>query len=392
MKAKVMLLLLFAFGMTQAQNKPQPVKPGAKKAAAAKPKSDEGLFAELETSKGKIVLELEFVKTPVTVANFVSLAEGNNPQVSEKYKGKRFYDGLKFHRVIKDFMIQGGDPLGTGGGDPGYKFKDEITDLKHTGPGILSMANAGPGTNGSQFFITHKETSWLNGKHTVFGHVVSGQDVVNAIAQDDVINKVTIVRKGKAAKNFDAPKIFADYYATKAVDDQKQAEIAKKKAEEMAAAKKLADEKANATKALKKPYLDGLRATATPTDSGLAYKILKKGSGVKPVDGTEVYIYYAGYLEDGTLFDTNFEDISKEYGRFDANRAAQNGYKPFPFTAGNQNGLIPGFLEALGKMNYGDRLIAFIPSKLGYGEQGAGNVIPPNANIIFEIELVEKMP
>ncbi|RZJ67444.1 MAG: peptidylprolyl isomerase [Flavobacterium sp.] len=397
MKVKVMFLLLLAFGVTHAQNKPQPAKPKTAAKSAAKPavkpaNAGEGMFAEIETSKGKIVLELEFVKTPVTVANFVSLAEGNNPQVNEKYKGKRFYDGLKFHRVIKDFMIQGGDPLGTGGGDPGYKFKDEITDLKHTGPGTLSMANAGPGTNGSQFFITHKETSWLNGKHTVFGHVVTGQDVVNAIAQDDVINKVTIVRKGKAAKNFDAPKIFADYFANKSVDEKKQAEEAKRKADEAAAAKKIADEKANAVKAQKKPYLDGLRATAITTDSGLQYKILKKGQGIKPADGTQVYIYYAGYLEDGTLFDSNFEDIAKEYGRFDEQRAAGGGYKPFPFTAGNKSGLIPGFIEALEKMNLGDRLIAFIPSKLGYGEQGAGGVIPPNANIIFEIELVEKMP
>ncbi|NUY82441.1 peptidylprolyl isomerase [Flavobacterium sp. MAH-1] len=376
MKLKAMLFLLLSVTMMQAQNKKGTASP------AAKP--DEGIFAEIETSKGKILLQLEYQKTPVTVANFVSLAEGNNPMVAEKYKGKPFYDGLKFHRVIKDFMIQGGDPLGNGSGDPGYKFKDEIVaDLKHTGPGILSMANAGPGTNGSQFFITHKETSWLNGKHTVFGHVVTGQDVVNAIAQDDVINKVTIIRKGKEAKKFDAAKIFGNYFAQKSSED-------KKKAEEEAAAKKIADEKAATAKTAKKTFLDGIRATAMTTDSGLQYKIIKNGTGVKPADGTQVFIYYAGYLEDGSLFDSNFESVAKEYGRFDEARATQGGYKPFPFTAGNKSGLIPGFVEALEKMGFGDRLVAFIPSKLGYGEKGAGNVIPPNANIIFEIELVEK--
>ncbi|RZJ69782.1 peptidylprolyl isomerase [Flavobacterium sp.] len=363
MKLKAMLFLCLSIATMQAQNKPAPVKPTAKKAAATKTaSSDEGIFAEIETNKGKILLQLEFQKTPITVANFVSLAEGNNPMVAEKYKGKKFYDGLKFHRVIPDFMIQGGDPLGNGSGDPGYKFKDEIvSDLKHVGPGILSMANSGPETNGSQFFITHKETPWLNGKHTVFGHVVSGQNVVNAIAQEDVIQKVTIIRKGKEAKKFDAAKIFGSYFAEK-----------------------------DAAKIKKKAFLDGLRNTATTSETGLQYKIIKNGTGVKPADGTEVGVSYAGYLEDGSLFDTNFEAIAREYGKYDATRASQKGYDPFPFTAGSKSGLIPGFIEALEKMGFGDRLIAFIPAKLGYGERGAGGVIPPNANIIFEIEMTEK--
>ncbi len=171
---------------------------------------EDGLYAEMKTNKGTILLKLEFEATPLTVANFIGLAEGVIKN-DAKPLGTPFYDGLVFHRVIPNFMIQGGDPLGSGMGGPGYKFKDEIVDtLKHSGPGILSMANAGKGTNGSQFFITHVATDWLNGKHTVFGHVVTGQDVVNAIAIGDKIETVTIIRVGKDAKKFDAAKTFAE--------------------------------------------------------------------------------------------------------------------------------------------------------------------------------------
>merc|ERR1711991_914551 len=176
-------------------------------------KSDNSTInALIETNKGEIITELFFKQTPVTVANFISLSEGDNKEVSEQYKGKNYYDGLTFHRVIEDFMIQGGDPTGTGSGSPGYSFKDEIVEsLKHDSAGILSMANAGPGTNGSQFFITHKPTPWLDGKHSVFGHIVKGQNVVDSIAQGDVINDVTIKRIGTAAKNFDAAEVFNSY-------------------------------------------------------------------------------------------------------------------------------------------------------------------------------------
>lgn len=188
-------------------------------------KKVEGIFAEFNTSKGKITVQLEYQKTPITVANFMTLAEGKNSQITGALKGKPFYDGLKFHRVISDFMIQGGCPKGDGSGDPGYKFDDEfVADLKHSGKGILSMANAGPKTNGSQFFITHKATPHLDGRHTVFGHVTSGLDVVDKIVKDDVINTVKIIRIGKDAKKFNAEKVFTDYFAKKAEADKIEAE------------------------------------------------------------------------------------------------------------------------------------------------------------------------
>jgi peptidyl-prolyl cis-trans isomerase A (cyclophilin A) len=396
MKFKILLFAFVAMLSMQAQTKKKPV---AKNTAATKltmPK--EGIFANITTSKGLIVGVLEFQKTPVTVANFIALAEGKNTYVTtEKLKGKPFYDGLKFHRVIADFMIQGGDPDGNGSGGPGYAFKDEFDpSLVHDKGGILSMANSGPTTNGSQFFITHKETPWLNNKHTVFGHVVQGMDVVNKIVQDDKIISIAIIRKGALAKKFDAPKVFADYYANKAEDAKKQAladaENIKKQEAINAEAKRVYLEKYAPVIADKKVYLEGLKASSTTTPSGLAYKITEKGTGVKPADGATLYFHYAGYFEDGTMFDSSYEEVAKKYGKFDANRAAQNGYQPFPFQAGKKDGMIPGFLEGLGLLNFGDKAVIFIPSKLGYGEKGAGGIIPPNATLIFELEIMEKKP
>ncbi len=357
----------------------------------------EGIFATIATNKGDITIELEYKKAPITVANFIALAEGKNTFVTdEKLKGKPFFDGLKFHRVIKDFMIQGGDPSGNGSGGPGYTFKDEFTDLKHNKPGILSMANSGPTTNGSQFFITHKETPWLDGKHTVFGHVTQGMNVVNSIEQNDVITKITIVRKGALAQKFDAPKVFTDYFNNKSEDQKKQdllnTESKAKQAAILAQAKKVYLEKYGPVVTAKAAYLATIKATATTTSSGLTYKVVKKGNGIKPVDGSTFFFHYAGYFEDGTLFDSSYEEVSKEYGKFDANRAAQNGYQAFPFEAGRKEGMIPGFIEALALMSYGDKVVAFIPSKLAYGERGAGDVIAPNTNLIFELEMFEKQP
>ena len=401
MKFKVLFLLFFGITTSIYSQKTKKVV-GTKKPLVAfqklNPVANEGVFAEFETTKGKIVVILEYKKTPITVANFVSLIEGTNPFVTdEKLKGKPFYNGLKFHRVIKDFMIQGGDPAGNGSGGCGYSFKDEfVSDLKHDKGGILSMANSGPATNSSQFFITHKDTPWLDGKHTVFGHVVKGMDVINAIVQDDVILKVTVSRVGTEAKKFNASKVFSDYYANKAGDDVKQnaaqAEARAKQAAVDAEIKRLYDEKYGSVKAAKVAELVVIRATATKSETGLEYKIVQKGAGVKPADGANVFIHYAGYLEDGTLFDSSYEEVNKVCGKFDQNRASQNGYQPFPFQYGKKDGLIPGFIEGLNAMSFGDKAVVFIPSKLGYGEKGAGNVIPPNANIIFEIELLEGIP
>lgn len=343
----------------------------------------DGLYAQIETNKGIIIVQLEYEKAPITVANFVSLSEGKNEFITnENLKKRPFYDGLKFHRVIKDFMIQGGDPLGTGSGDTGCKFKDEFSDLKFDKGGVLAMANNGPSTNSSQFFITHVETPWLNGKHTIFGHVVEkGMDVVNKIEQGDSILKVTIIRNGEAAKKFDAVKTFHDYFIV-------ESENQKKKLAEVA----VLDEKFKSVFEQKAAYFTALKAKSIKTATGLQYAITKKGNGKKPANGANVYIHYAGFLENGSLFDSSIEDVSKTFGKYDGQRAAQNEYQPIPFQAGRKDGLIPGFIEGLEKLSFGDKAVIFIPSNLGYGEGGVHGVIPPNANIIFEIELLETMP
>ncbi len=346
----------------------------------------DGIFGVIKTGKGEIIVSLEYNKTPITVANFILLAEGKNKHVTlESKKGVPFYDGLKFHRVEANFMIQGGDPNGDGTGGPGYNFMDEITDLSHEGPGTLSMANAGPGTNGSQFFITHVETKFLDGRHTVFGKVKEGQEIVNAIVKDDVIESIIIVRNGEAAKKFDAVKVFDDRLKTEAENRKKmEAEEAIKKEAFLAEFKEVIDTKL--------AFFETQKKATQKTASGLQYAIYEKGKGKKPANGSTVYVHYAGFFESGELFDSSKEDVSKAFGKFDQNRADAKAYTPFPFQYGNKTGLIPGFLEGLEKLSFGDKAILFIPSQLGYGEAGAGGVIPPNSNLIFEIELLEELP
>jgi cyclophilin family peptidyl-prolyl cis-trans isomerase len=345
-----------------------------------------GLYAEIETNKGTILLELEYKKAAVTVANFVTLAEGENDfVVIDSMKGKPFYNGLKFHRVIKDFMIQTGDPLGTGSGDTGYKFKDEFCGLNFDKGGLLAMANNGPGTNSSQFFITHLETPWLDGKHSIFGHVVDyNLEVVNKVEQDDFIKSITIIRNGEEAKKFNAKKVFSDYFKI-------ESENQRKKIEADALAKKEYETKYKAVCDQKVTFYSTLKSKSTKTSTGLQFVIIKKSGGKKPSPGSNVFVHYAGFLENGTLFDSSIEEVCKTFGKFDPNRAAANQYVPIPFQIGSKDGLIPGFIEGIEKMSIGDKAVIFIPSYLAYGEAGAGDVIPPNSNIIFELELLDKM-
>ncbi|MBO0322102.1 peptidylprolyl isomerase [Muricauda sp. CAU 1633] len=336
----------------------------------------DGIFADIQTTKGDIIVKLEYEKTPVTVANFVSLAEGNSPFVSDEYKEKKFYDGVVFHRVIKDFMIQGGDPSGTGSGNIGYTFKDEFNDsLLHSKKGILSMANRGPKTNTSQFFITHKATPWLNGKHTVFGEVVQGMDVVDTIAnvetaQGDkpkvpvVMNKVEIVRNGKDAKKFDAIQVMSDYF-----EEAKLVEAAFQKMKEDFVAE-LAQQKEEAEE--------------TPT--GLRIYSLIKGEGEQPVEGQQVMVNYAVYLPNGDLLESNVQEIAEKFNKLNPGQRDQGGYVPAPMEYGPQARLIPGFKEGLQTMKVGDKVRLFIPPHLGYGAQGSGP-IPPNANLTFDLEI-----
>jgi peptidylprolyl isomerase len=342
-----------------------------------------GLFAEIQTNKGTIILQLEFEKAPMTVANFVSLSEGTNTMVIDSSKkGKPFYNGLTFHRVVPNFMIQGGDPEASGQGGPGYKFKDEITDLVHDRGGILSMANAGPATNGSQFFITHTATPHLDGRHTVFGHVVEGMAIVNEIVEGDQIEKVTIIRNGEAALKFSAMKTFESEFKKDAeLQKQKAAEEEAKKAEFLTLYKDAIDAKLL--------FFEEAKATGKKSTTGLVYKITANG-GKKPATGTQVFFNYSLYLETGELLQSSKADVAKAFGKFEQQAADSDSYRPFPFNYGDKTGLIPGFLEGIEKMSFNDKAVLFIPSHLGYGEAGMPGAIPPNANLIFEVEMLEK--
>lgn len=305
----------------------------------------DGLYAKFHTTRGEIIVELEYQKVPGTVGNFVGLAEGNLENKAFP-QGHPYYDGLKFHRVIPNFMVQGGDPQGIGVGGPGYQFEDEFhPSLKHDTAGKLSMANAGPGTNGSQFFITHVETSWLDGKHSVFGSVVTGQEVVDAIEQGDEIRKLEIIRKGPEAENFNAVEAFRQFTGAKA---EREAE-ARKRQEEL---------------------MGELAQGFQTTDSGLRYKIEKKGDGARAEKGKAVAVHYKGMLADGSVFDSSYK---------------RN--QPLEFTLGTGK-VIPGWDEGIQLLHVGDQARFVIPSHLAYGERGAGGVIPPNTTLVFDVELV----
>lgn len=354
------------------------------------PDLKDGIYAEIETTKGTIVAELLYEKVPMTVGNFVALAEGKHPKVADSLKGKPFYDGLIFHRVIADFMIQGGDKMGTGAGDVGYVFPQEVSvDLKHDAPGVLSMANSGPGTNGSQFFIMHKENLGLDMKYNVFGKVVQNQQVVDSIAttpvegqkpvEDMVMKKITIIRKGNAAKKWDAVKAFTDGIA--AYD--------KKIADDAALAESMLPGVPNAV-AAKAAELAILKGQAVSLESGLMLYTLIKGSGELPAQGDIVDLLYAGFFEDGRLFDSNEKNVAFKFGSFNPNREAASAYGPMPLQISAQMQMIPGFKEAVLNMAYGQKVVAFIPAALAYGEVGGGDVIPPNTNLVFELTMINK--
>lgn len=308
----------------------------------------DGLFARITTTRGDIIVRLEFQRTPLTVCNFVALAEGN----MDVTRGTPFFNGLTFHRVISDFMIQGGCPQGTGTGGPGYRFPDEIdATLRHDGPGVLSMANSGPNTNGSQFFITHTATPWLDGRHTVFGRVVQGQNVVDAIRQGDRIERVTIIRNGAEANAFRA--------------DQTAFDALLRAAGSSAAARVQVQRNADIAQ-IEREFPN---ATVSPT--GLRWIVTRAGTGPRPSAGSTVMVNYRARFLSGTYF---------------ANSDLSGGAEALPIGTGS---IIPGLDEALSGMTRGERRTVIIPPELAYGEQGFGSIIPPNSFIVFELELVE---
>lgn len=328
--------------------------------SAKYPNLENGLYADIQTNRGDILVKFFYDKVPMTVANFVALSEGTHPKMIDSLKGTPFYDGTKFHRVIKDFMIQGGDRTGTGAGDAGYTFADEFPVdeegkllYKHDGPGVLSMANySRPVTNSSQFFITHKATPWLDGGHSVFGRVLQGQSVVDTIQKNDYIKQIEILRIGEEAAKFDAPVVFENELA----NVEKKEEERKKKLEE-----------------LKQKYQEeqGINDAIT-TDSGLKILSLQKGSGKKVNPALPTTAHYTLYLADGRKIDSSLDKG-----------------EAFVFTVDDENfPLIAGWKEGVRTMREGDKVRLFIPSYLGYGDRRVGP-IPPKSDLIFEIEVLK---
>ncbi len=378
------------------------------------PDLDDGLYAEFVTTKDTMIAKLFYDKVPVTVANFVALAEGNHPMAEEKYKGKPFYDGLTFHRVMDQFMIQGGDPLGTGTGSAGFKFTaDFSSDLKHDRPGILSMANSGGfNTNGSQFFITEVPYPSLDAFdkdgnlkpcdqprvscHSVFGELVKGIDVQDSISNvktgpgnkpvdDVVITKLTIIRKGSAAKAFNAAKVFEEQLPEVEEEIAEIQEAARKKAEEE---RRIREEKIAKAAEVTKPMLDNYTSKAKTLASGLKKHIITEGSGPKPKVGQSGMVVYEGYFTDGRLFDSNNQDVATNYGMFDERRLQANMYGPSKMVISPDAQMISGFKEAIASMRAGEKAFFYLPSHLAYGERGRGN-IRPNTDLTFVLEMKE---
>ncbi len=346
----------------------------------------DGIYAKFESTLGDILIELNTEKAPMTAANFILLAEGKMPNVADSLKDKPYFDGLIFHRVIPGFMIQSGDPAATGMGGPGYAFPNEVSEELTHEKGVISMANSGPNTNGSQFFITVEATPQLNGGYSVFGKVLEGQSIADSISNVErdetdkpkttvTINAVTIIRVGKEFKDWDALAAF-DAGKAKFESDQKVAQEEAMKAAEEA---RLKSEAFAAEIATKYP-------NAKTSESGLIYIVETVGKGAKPKNGDMVNVHYAGYFADGRLFDTSIKSLAQATeGMYNPQREP---YDPMAVPYGPDAQMIPGFKEGMMLLNIGGKAKIILPPSLAYGEQGAGGMIPPYAWLIFDIELV----
>ena len=378
------------------------------------PDLDDGLYAEFITTKDTMIAKLHYDKVPVTVANFVALAEGTHPMVDEEFKGKPYYDGLTFHRVMNNFMIQGGDHTATGSGTPGYRFTADFSaDLKHDKPGILSMANSGGfNTNGGQFFITEVPYPSLDAFnadgtlkpcdqprvscHSVFGELVKGIEVQDSISNvktgagnkpevDVVIIKLNILRKGSSAKAFNAAKTFEEGLPKVEVGIEKIKLEGLKKADQE---KKEREEKMAAAAKDTKPVLEDYESKCTTLPSGLKKYVIKEGNGVKPKTGQHAMIAYEGYFVDGKLFDSNLEEIAEKYGMLNPRRKEAGAYGPTKMKISPDEQMIAGFKEAIASLKVGEKAFFYIPSHLAYGERGRGG-IKPNTDLTFILEMTE---
>ncbi|WP_047551544.1 peptidylprolyl isomerase [Psychroserpens sp. Hel_I_66] len=377
------------------------------------PDLEDGLYAEIVTSKDTMIAKLFYDKVPVTVANFVALAEGNHPMMADEFKGKPYYDSLTFHRVMDKFMIQGGDHTATGGGNPGYKFTADFDpSLKHDKGGLLSMANSGGfNTNGSQFFITEVPYPSLNAYddngelkncdqprtscHSVFGELVKGIEVQDAISNVEVtpgsnkpvepvyITKINIIRKGSAAKSFNAPKVFEKELPNVEAEIQ---QIQDDKKEKLEQEQKEREEKIASASEETKPMLEDYATKTTALASGLKKYVIKEGTGPKPKAGDSVRVYYEGYFTDGKLFDSDRVEIAEKYGMFNQRRADANAYGPTAMLVSPNAQMIPGFKEALANLKVGEKAFFYLPSHLAYGERG-NRGIPPNTDLTFIVEM-----
>ncbi len=378
------------------------------------PELEDGLYAKIDTNKGTMIAKLFYDKVPVTVANFVALAEGTHPMMSDEFKGKPFYDSLTFHRVMDKFMIQGGDHTATGSGTPGYRFTADFDpSLKHDKGGILSMANSGGfNTNGSQFFITEVPYPSLDAYdgegnlkpcdqprvscHSVFGELVKGIEVQDSISnvkvaarnkpvEDIVMTKVTIIRKGSGAKSFNAPKVFEEELPNVEADIEQIQKDRQAKAEEE---QRIREEKIATASAVTVKLIKEYESKTTALPSGLKKYVINKGEGPKPKVGDSVKVYYEGYFTDGRLFDSDRVEIAKNYGMFNQRRMDAGMYGPTKMPVNPDAAMISGFKEALAGLKTGEKAFFYLPSHLAYGERG-NRGIPPNTDLTFVIELIE---